>query len=205
MGRYRAGRRADRVLRRDVHLIRDAVHARDLTAAVLYGALAPEVRRREAERFLSGLRRCGGGDRCDRHGAELAGQARAVHGAGEVRRIGRPAALGGGGPPIAGRAGRFGHFEVGEFGVIARNTPQALRTLLERPDLRLGPHVPLTVRPTRACWRVLRTIAALRIWRCCWTGSRRHGPAGSPYPVSELAPAPPAGGVAGRTFAGIHR
>ena len=38
---------------------------------------------------------------------------------------------------------------MGEFGVIARNTPQALRTLLERPDLRFGPHAPLTVRPTR--------------------------------------------------------
>jgi ATP-dependent RNA helicase SUPV3L1/SUV3 len=135
--------------RRDVHLIRDAAHTRDLSAAVLYGALAPEVRRREAERFVAGQADVVVAIDAIGMGLNLPvkrvlftalekfdGSAVRPLSAVEVRQI-------------AGRAGRFGQFEVGEFGVIARNTPQSLRTLMERPDLRLGPHAPMTVRPTR--------------------------------------------------------
>ena len=174
--------------RRDVHLIRDAVHARDLTAAVLYGALAPEVRRREAERFLAGEVDVVVATDAIGMGLNLPvrrvlftalekfdGSAVRPLSAGEVRQI-------------AGRAGRFGQFEVGEFGVIARNTPQALRTLLERPDLRLGPHVPLTVRPTRGMLARLADYSGT--WELAllldWFAAART--AGSPYRVSELAP-----------------
>jgi ATP-dependent RNA helicase SUPV3L1/SUV3 len=174
--------------RRDVHLIRDAVHARDLTAAVLYGALAPEVRRREAERFLSGEVDVVVATDAIGMGLNLPvkrilftalekfdGSAVRPLSAGEVRQI-------------AGRAGRFGQFEVGEFGVIARNTPQALRSLLERPDPRLGRQTALTVRPTRGMLARLSEysdtaeLALLVDW---FTAART---AGSPYAVSELAP-----------------
>jgi ATP-dependent RNA helicase SUPV3L1/SUV3 len=174
--------------RRDVHLIRDAVHARDLTAAVLYGALAPEVRRREAERFLSGQVDVVVATDAIGMGLNLPvrrvlftalekfdGSAVRPLSAGEVRQI-------------AGRAGRFGQFEVGEFGVIARNTPQALRTLMERPDLRFGPNVPLTVRPTRGMLARLADYSGTSELALLldWFAAART--AGSPYAVSELAP-----------------
>jgi ATP-dependent RNA helicase SUPV3L1/SUV3 len=174
--------------RRDVHLIRDAVQSRDLTAAVLYGALAPEVRRREAERFLSGEVDVVVATDAIGMGLNLPvrrvlftalekfdGNAVRPLSAGEVRQI-------------AGRAGRFGQFETGEFGVVARNTPQALRTLLERPDPRLGPKTALTVRPTRgmlarlADYSGTSELALLLDW---FSAAKTDG---SPYAVSELAP-----------------
>jgi ATP-dependent RNA helicase SUPV3L1/SUV3 len=174
--------------RRDVHLIRDAVHARDLSAAVLYGALAPEVRRREAERFVAGQADVVVATDAIGMGLNLPvrrvlftalekfdGAAVRPLSAVEVRQI-------------AGRAGRFGQFEVGEFGVIARNTPQALRTLMERPDLRLGPHAPMTVRPTRGMLARLAEYSGTSDLALLldWFAAART--AGSPYLVSELAP-----------------
>jgi ATP-dependent RNA helicase SUPV3L1/SUV3 len=174
--------------RRDVHLIRDAVHARDLSAAVLYGALAPEVRRREAERFVAGQADVVVATDAIGMGLNLPvrrvlftalekfdGAAVRPLSAVEVRQI-------------AGRAGRFGQFEVGEFGVIARNTPQSLRTLMERPDLRLGPHAPMTVRPTRGMLARLAEYSGTSDLALLldWFAAART--AGSPYLVSELAP-----------------
>ncbi|QQP91200.1 RNA helicase [Skermanella sp. TT6] len=135
--------------RRDVHLIRDAVHTQGLTAAVLYGALAPDVRRLEAERFLSGLADVVVATDAIGMGLNLPVR-RVLFTAlekfdGTAVRPLSPVEI----RQIAGRAGRFGQFEAGEFGVVARNTPQALKTLMERTDARLGPQASLAVRPTR--------------------------------------------------------
>ncbi|MGQ9365098.1 helicase-related protein [Azospirillum sp. ST 5-10] len=136
--------------RREVHAVRDTLLARGLSVAAVYGALAPAVRRREAARFLAGEADVVVATDAIGMGLNLPcrrvlftalekfdGRAVRPLTATEVRQI-------------AGRAGRFGHHDAGEFGVVARGTPQALRRLLEQDDLRLGPGAPLTVRPSRA-------------------------------------------------------
>jgi ATP-dependent RNA helicase SUPV3L1/SUV3 len=117
--------------RRDVLMLRDGIAAGGHPVSVIYGALPPEVRRREAERFASGeshilvatdaigmglnlpIRRIlfstlmkydGQGDR------ELSES--------EVHQI-------------AGRAGRYGIHEEGFVGVLKEAEPTALRTLRE--------------------------------------------------------------------------
>ena len=117
--------------RRDVLTLRDAIAARGHPVSVIYGALPPEVRRREAERFAGGeshilvatdaigmglnlpirrvlfstLTKYDGVT--DRHLDES-----------EVHQI-------------AGRAGRFGMHEEGFAGVLQDAEPNALRTLKE--------------------------------------------------------------------------
>ena len=99
MGRCRAGRRADRVLAPRCPSDPGRSPARDLSAAVLYGALAPRGAAAGGRAVPGRVGRRGGCDRCDRHGVEPARQARPVHRAGEVRWVRRPAALGCGGSP----------------------------------------------------------------------------------------------------------
>jgi len=173
--------------RRDVHTVRDTVQARGLTAAVIYGALAPDVRRREAERFTSGaadvvvatdaigmglnlpvrrilftsLQKFDGTEQRDLTAAEI--------------------------KQIAGRAGRYGHFESGMFGVVGRGTPLQLRMLLNRPDQALGPRVPLTVRPTRGMvGRLANRIGteSLLLLVDCFAAAKTSG---SPYRVADLS------------------
>lgn len=141
--------------RREVLSVRDTLLARGLSVATVYGALAPAVRRREAARFLSGE-----ADvvvATDAIGMGLNLPCRRVlftalekYDGSTVRPLTATEVK-----QIAGRAGRFGlfkegQFEEGLFGVVARGTPQALRSLLERADLRLRPGAPLPVRPSRA-------------------------------------------------------
>lgn len=136
--------------RREVHGVRDTLLARGLSVATVYGALAPAVRRREAQRFVSGQADVVVATDAIGMGLNLPcrrvlftalekfdGHAVRPLTATEVKQI-------------AGRAGRFGQHEAGEYGVIARGTPQALRRLLDQTDPRLGPKAPLTVRPSRA-------------------------------------------------------
>jgi ATP-dependent RNA helicase SUPV3L1/SUV3 len=117
--------------RREVLLLRDRIAARGHPVSVIYGALPPEVRRREAERFAGGeshilvatdaigmglnlpirrvlfstLNKYDGEDDRPLDDAE-------VH-------------------QIAGRAGRFGMHEEGFAGVLDSAEPQALRRLRE--------------------------------------------------------------------------
>jgi ATP-dependent RNA helicase SUPV3L1/SUV3 len=172
--------------RRDVHLIRDAVHAQGLTAAVLYGALAPDVRRREAERFQSGLADVVVATDAIGMGLNLPVR-RVLFTAlekfdGTAVRPLSPVEI----RQIAGRAGRYGQFEAGEFGVIARNTPQALRTLMERPDARLGDKSALIVRPNRAMLARLSEYSGTTAMATLVDWFAAAKTSGSPYAIADL-------------------
>ncbi|MBP2229169.1 ATP-dependent RNA helicase SUPV3L1/SUV3 [Azospirillum agricola] len=173
--------------RREVHSVRDTLLARGLTVATVYGALAPAVRRREAARFLSGDADVVVATDAIGMGLNLPcrrvlftalekfdGTAVRPLTATEVKQI-------------AGRAGRFGQFEEGFYGVVARGTPGQLRQLLERPDNRLRPDAPLAVRPTRA---MLARLAAhigtgeTRLLVDCFADAAVSG---SPFRLSDLS------------------
>ena len=174
--------------RREVHAVRDTVQARGLSAAMVYGALAPEVRRREAARFLAGEADVVVATDAIGMGLNLPvrrvlfttlekfdGEAVRPLTAGEIRQI-------------AGRAGRFGLADGGFFGVIGRGTPQQLHALLTRPDPRLGRRMLMTVRPTRGMLdRLSRHIGVqdLALLLDCFATARTQG---SPYRVADLAP-----------------
>lgn len=173
--------------RRNVHLVRDIVQAKGLTAAVIYGALAPEVRRREAERFTNGE-----ADvvvATDAIGMGLNLPIRRVLFTtlekfdGVEQRELSPAEL----KQIAGRAGRYGHHEEGEFGVVGKGTVQQLRTIWTRHDPSFGSRRALTVRPTRAmvdrlAGRIGRDSMMLLV--DCFAAARTTG---SPYRVADLS------------------
>ncbi len=173
--------------RREVHSVRDTLLARGLSVATIYGALAPPVRRREAARFLSGEADVVVATDAIGMGLNLPcrrvlftalekfdGRSVRPLTATEVKQI-------------AGRAGRFGQFEEGYFGVVARGTPQALRQLLERPDQRLQPDAALAVRPTRAMLTRLAGhvgTAETRLLIECFADAATSG---SPFRLSDLS------------------
>ncbi|MDO9093755.1 MAG: helicase-related protein [Rubrivivax sp.] len=115
--------------RRDVLTLRDAIAANGHPVSVIYGALPPEVRRREAERFAQG----------DSHilvATDAIGMGLNL----PIRRVlfSTLTKFDGIGDrtldesevhQIAGRAGRFGIHEEGFVGVLQDAEPQALRTL----------------------------------------------------------------------------
>lgn len=120
--------------RRDVLTLRDAIAADGHAVSVIYGALPPEVRRREAERFAGGA-----SDvlvATDAIGMGLNLPIRRVlfstldkfDGVGDrpldVSEVHQ----------IAGRAGRFGIHEEGFVGVLRDAEPTAQRVLKERLD-----------------------------------------------------------------------
>jgi ATP-dependent RNA helicase SUPV3L1/SUV3 len=99
---------------------------------------------------------------------------------------------------IAGRAGRYGHHEVGEFGVVGKGTVQQLRTIWTRHDPSFGSRRALTVRPTRAmvdrlAGRIGRDSMMLLI--DCFAAARTTG---SPYRVADLSALRPSGPGPGR-------
>ncbi|MBP2302976.1 helicase-related protein [Azospirillum picis] len=173
--------------RREIHSVRDTLLAQGLSVAAIYGALAPAVRRREAARFLSGEADVVVATDAIGMGLNLPcrrvlftalekfdGSAVRPLTATEVKQI-------------AGRAGRFGQFEEGYFGVIARGTPATLKRLLEAPDRRLRADAPLPVRPTRA---MLARLAAhvgsdeTRLLVDCFADAAT---AGSPFRLADLS------------------
>lgn len=173
--------------RRNVHLVRDMVQAKGLTAAVIYGALAPEVRRREAERFTSGEAQVVVAT--DAIGMGLNLPIRRVlfttlekYDGVEQREL-LPTEL----KQIAGRAGRYGHHEAGEFGIVGKGTAARLQALWNRPDNAFGPKTMLTVRPTRAMVaRLAGRIGThnMQLLVDCFAAAKT---AGSPYRVSDLS------------------
>ncbi len=117
--------------RRDVLLLRDTIAAGGHPVSVIYGALPPEVRRREAERFATGESHILVATDAIGMGLNLPirrvlfstmtkfdGQTDRTLGEGEVHQI-------------AGRAGRFGLHEEGFVGVLKEAEPSALRVLKE--------------------------------------------------------------------------
>ncbi|HYH18528.1 MAG TPA: helicase-related protein [Azospirillum sp.] len=173
--------------RREVHAVRDTLLARGLSVAAVYGALAPAVRRREAARFLSGEADVVVATDAIGMGLNLPcrrvlftalekfdGSAVRALTATEVKQI-------------AGRAGRFGQHEAGEFGVVGRGTPQALRQLLEKADHRLRPDAPLAVRPTRAMLARLAAQVGTDAAVLLVDSFAAARTADSPYRVSDLS------------------
>lgn len=144
--------------RRDVLVLRDRIAANGHPVSVIYGALPPEVRRREAERFATGESHILVATDAIGMGLNLPirrvlfstlekydGQGDRTLDESEVHQI-------------AGRAGRFGLHEEGFVGVLKDAEPTALRTLKE-----LLPRTPRAPRDFKApvapnAWHV-RTIA----------------------------------------------
>jgi ATP-dependent RNA helicase SUPV3L1/SUV3 len=117
--------------RRDVLMLRDQIAAAGHPVSVIYGALPPEVRRREAERFATGESHILVATDAIGMGLNLPirrvlfstltkfdGVADRRLDISEVHQI-------------AGRAGRYGIHEEGFVGVLAEAEPTALRTLKE--------------------------------------------------------------------------
>ena len=115
--------------RRDVLTLRDAIAAQGHPVSVIYGALPPEVRRREAERFSTGESHILVATDAIGMGLNLPirrvlfstltkfdGQGDRTLEESEVHQI-------------AGRAGRYGIHEEGFVGVLKDAEPTALRTL----------------------------------------------------------------------------
>ena len=145
--------------RREVLMLRDRIGAAGHPVSVIYGALPPEVRRREAERFATGESHIMVATDAIGMGLNLPirrvlfstltkfdGQDDRALDASEVHQI-------------AGRAGRFGMHEEGFAGVLEQAEPEALRALEEL--LARAPRAPVDfkapVAPNRGH---VRTIAA---------------------------------------------
>jgi ATP-dependent RNA helicase SUPV3L1/SUV3 len=117
--------------RRDVLMLRDTIAASGHPVSVIYGALPPEVRKREAERFATGESHILVATDAIGMGLNLPirrvlfstlakydGQADRTLDESEVHQI-------------AGRAGRYGMHDEGFVGVLAESEPEALRALKE--------------------------------------------------------------------------
>ena len=127
--------------RRDVLMLRDQIAASGHPVSVIYGALPPEVRRREAERFAQGESHILVATDAIGMGLNLPirrvlfstltkfdGQADRRLSESEVHQI-------------AGRAGRYGIHEEGFVGVLAESEPTALRILKDLlPRTPQAPH-----------------------------------------------------------------
>ncbi len=144
--------------RREVLMLRDQVAANGHAVSVIYGALPPEVRRREAERFAHGHAHILIATDAIGMGLNLPirrvlfstmkkfdGQADRTLNESEVHQI-------------AGRAGRYGMHEEGFTGVLREAEPTALRTLKEL--LPKPPRAPRDFKATVAPnWWHIDTIA----------------------------------------------
>lgn len=115
--------------RRDVLQLRDRIAAQGRSVSVVYGALPPEVRRREAERFAQGESQILVATDAIGMGLNLPirrvlfSTLQKFDGTGD-RTLSESEVH-----QIAGRAGRFGLHEEGFTGVLADAEPTALRTL----------------------------------------------------------------------------
>ena len=145
--------------RRDVLMLRDQAAANGHAVSVIYGALPPEVRRREAERFAHGASHILVATDAIGMGLNLPirrvlfstmvkfdGQEDRTLDVSEVHQI-------------AGRAGRYGMHEEGFVGVLKEAEPTAARTLKE-----LLPKTPRAPRdfkaPVAPNWWHVDTIAS---------------------------------------------
>ena len=117
--------------RRDVLMLRDRISAGGHPVSVIYGALPPEVRRREAERFASGESHILVATDAIGMGLNLPirrvlfSTLKKFDGVGD--RLLNESEV----HQIAGRAGRYGMHEEGFTGVLREAEPTALRTLKE--------------------------------------------------------------------------
>jgi ATP-dependent RNA helicase SUPV3L1/SUV3 len=145
--------------RREVLMLRDQIAAQGLSVSVIYGALPPEVRRREAERFAQGDSHVLVATDAIGMGLNLPirrvifstltkfdGQADRPLNESEVHQI-------------AGRAGRFGIHEEGFVGVLRDAEPTAAKAL--RDLLPKSPRAPRNFKaPVAPNWWHIDTIAS---------------------------------------------
>ena len=145
--------------RREVLMLRDQIAANGHPVSVIYGALPPEVRRREAERFANGASHILVATDAIGMGLNLPirrvlfstmtkfdGQTDRPLNESEVHQIG-------------GRAGRYGLHEEGFVGVLREAEPSAARTLKEL--LRKPPRAPRDFKaPVAPNWWHVNTIAS---------------------------------------------
>ncbi len=145
--------------RRDVLMLRDQIAADGKSVSVIYGALPPEVRRREAERFAEGAAHILVATDAIGMGLNLPirrvlfstltkfdGEADRTLSVSEVHQI-------------AGRAGRFGMHEEGFTGVLREAEPTAARMLKEL--LAQTPRAPRDFKaPVAPNWWHVNTIAS---------------------------------------------
>ena len=144
--------------RREVLMLRDQIAANGKTVSVIYGALPPEVRRREAERFAQGESHVLVAT--DAIGMGLNLPIRRVLFSTMVKYDGqtdRPLTVSEV-HQIAGRAGRFGMHDEGFVGVLKEAEPTALRMLREL--LPKQPKAPIDFKaPVAPNWWHVETIA----------------------------------------------
>jgi ATP-dependent RNA helicase SUPV3L1/SUV3 len=144
--------------RREVLMLRDQIAANGKTVSVIYGALPPEVRRREAERFSQGESHILVAT--DAIGMGLNLPIRRVLFSTMVKYDGqtdRPLTVSEV-HQIAGRAGRFGMHDEGFVGVLKEAEPTAARML--RDLLPQQPKAPLNFKaPVAPNWWHVETIA----------------------------------------------
>lgn len=145
--------------RREVLMLRDRIAANHLPVSVIYGALPPEVRRREAERFAKGESSVLVAT--DAIGMGLNLPIRRVLFSTLVKFDGqadRPLTVSET-HQIAGRAGRYGLHEEGFTGVLEEAEPGALRMLKDL--LSREPKAPADFKaPVAPNWWHIDTIAA---------------------------------------------
>jgi ATP-dependent RNA helicase SUPV3L1/SUV3 len=115
--------------RRDVLTLRDAIAANGHPVSVIYGALPPEVRRREAERFSTGESHILVATDAIGMGLNLPIRRVLFSTLTKFDGIGDRTLDESEVHQIAGRAGRFGIHEEGFVGVLKDAEPQALRVL----------------------------------------------------------------------------
>ena len=115
--------------RRDVLTLRDAIAANGHPVSVIYGALPPEVRRREAERFSAGESHILVATDAIGMGLNLPIRRVLFSTLTKFDGIGDRTLDESEVHQIAGRAGRFGIHEEGFVGVLKDAEPQALRVL----------------------------------------------------------------------------
>jgi ATP-dependent RNA helicase SUPV3L1/SUV3 len=131
--------------RRDVLMLRDQIAASGHPVSVIYGALPPEVRRREAERFAQGQSHILVATDAIGMGLNLPIQRVLFSTMSKFDGIGDRPLNESEVHQIAGRAGRFGIHEEGFVGVLSEAEPSAARVLKE-----LLPKVPRAPRDFKA-------------------------------------------------------
>ena len=144
--------------RRDVLRLRDAIAEQGPIVSVIYGALPPEVRRREAERFATGASQVLVATDAIGMGLNLPIRRVLFSTMEKFDGVGDRALDVSEVHQIAGRAGRFGMHEEGFAGVLQEAEPDAARMLKER--LAAEPRAPRDFKaPVAPNGRHVETIA----------------------------------------------
>lgn len=166
--------------RRDAFALREGLIARGRPPAMVYGALGPDVRRAEAERFRDGTAPVLVATDAIGMGLNL-----------PIRRIlfAATTKYGGLGPhlirQIAGRAGRFGHYPEGFVGVLEGEDPDVIASAVEHPPPAL--EGPMRVLPRESqLLEIGRRLGAPSLLRVLTVVAERFRWPGAGFALSRL-------------------